>query len=176
MPTITLYHGTAHAFDLFDGRFTSRGVDPNSGLGIHLTEQPSVAADYAEIATKDAGAGQPVVLVVEAEITKMVLTSDATEFLGYEPGFFDPDTNISREDFVAARHTLQSEGFDGVAVDECSQADVSGTWVIFDPDRLRIVGRLTLEEAVEAEPADAFGIDFEERAIFPDGPSPISEK
>jgi hypothetical protein len=47
MPKITLFNGTAHAFDAFDERFILRGKYPNNALGIHLTKYPSVAAEYA---------------------------------------------------------------------------------------------------------------------------------
>lgn len=169
MPIIKLFHGTAQDFTAFDDRFTLRGADPNSGLGIHLTEHPSVAADYASLAMKDVGAKEPRVLVVEVDASRMALVSDVEEFLGYEPGFFDPDTNVSREDFVAARHTLQTEGFDGVTVDQCSMDDITGTWVFFDPSRLKIVGSMSLDVAYDADQSEYEGVIFETRTLFPDG-------
>lgn len=166
MATIRLFHGTAHKFEAFDTHFTMRGSEANSALGIHLTEVPGIAADYAELARKDAGASVPMVLVVEVEAARMVVVDDASEFLGYDQDLFDPETNIPREDYVAARHTLQAEGFDGVTVSGTGMDDLDATWVIFDPAALRIVGSLTIEEAYEEPEAEYEGVDFVGRPLF----------
>lgn len=166
MPTIRLFHGTAHEFSAFSDNFAERGDEANSGLGIHLTEHPGLAIDYAELATRDGGASNARVLIVEVEVSRMALVGDVLEFLGYHPEFFDPETNIPREEYVAARLKLEAAGYDGVAMDECWMDDLTGTWVMFDPSKLRIVGSLTVDEAMDAERSDFEGVLFEPVKLF----------
>lgn len=170
---IILYHGTASAFDAFDGNFEARGVEPNSALGVHLTESAPVAADYATMATADRGAGEPTVLVVEAEIRRACVCASREDFFGYcAEEFADALFLLGREAaaairrearprFAEARRKLLAEGCDAVAVDDIGD-DLAGVWVVLDPARLRIVGRLSPEEAYEAEDLpDLSGIAFD---------------
>lgn len=170
----TLYHGTAHQFTDFDPHFTLRGSEPNSGLGIHLTERPDLAAHYARLAAKDIHGVEPVVLIVEADVTKVGITNSAEDYLGRDPMIFDNATNQTREAFVLRRLELQDEGFDAFATEETEMGDVSGCWAVFDPTRLKIVGRITVEEAEELEVDPYFPeVDFEEITLFPhDAPAP----
>jgi hypothetical protein len=158
MPTITLFHGTAHAFCEFDREFAERGREPNSALGIHLIECPLAASQYARLAAGDRDAGTPFVLVVEADIDKAIVCTDRRAFLGFDRedeelavDVHGPDgLEIIREylhpRFAAARSTLMSQGYDAVVCDEIGD-DLTGAWVVFDSSRLRVIGRLTLEEA-----------------------------
>jgi hypothetical protein len=166
---IVLYHGTAKAFESFDDHFTLRGSEANSGLGVHLTERPDLAAHYASLATRDTHAGHPVVLIVEAEVSRVAIASSAADYLGRDPQIFDVETNRTREEFVARRHELEAEGFDAVVTDEVELDDVSGCWAVFDPSRLTIVGRMTLAEAMDIEADQYFPeVDFEAVELFDD--------
>ncbi|WP_327211366.1 hypothetical protein [Rhizobium leguminosarum] len=167
MARIVLYHGTANSFESFDEHFTLRGSEPNSGLGVHLTERPDLAAHYALLAARDLHGGDPVVLVVEAELSRVALVSSAVDYLGRDVEIFDVETNRSREEFVARRHELQDQGFDAVATEETALDDISGCWAVFDPTRLSIIGRLSPQVAEDLE-ADTFfpEIDFESIQLF----------
>lgn len=169
MARIVLYHGTANSFESFDEHFTLRGSEPNSGLGVHLTERPDLAAHYAVLAARDLHGGDPVVLVVEAELSRVALVSSAADYLGRDIEIFDVETNRSREEFVARRHELQGQGFDAVATEETELDDVSGCWAVFDPNCLAIVCRLPLQ-AAEGLEADAFfpEVEFESVMLFRD--------
>lgn len=169
MAKITLYHGTAGAFSAFDEHYTLRGSEPNSGLGVHLTERPELAARYAELAMGDAHAVRSIVLVVEAEVERAALLSSASDYLGRDPEVFDAAWNRTREEFVARRHELEAEGFHAVVADEVEMDDVSGCWAVFDASRLTIVGRMTPEEALGID-ADRYfpDVDFESVELFDD--------
>lgn len=166
MAKITLYHGTAHEFAQFDNRFTIRGTEPNSALGVHLTESPALAAEYAEMASRDIHGIRPRVLVVEATVSKVALVSSRVEFLGRPDAVFGHNHMRLHSEFVDARLELQSKGFDAIA-GEALGDDLIGAWVVFDASALRIVGELPVHVAQEMEDAELpMGIDFEGVSLF----------
>lgn len=167
MPTITLYHGTARDFVSFAPRFALRGTEPNSALGIHLTGNPRLAADYAELAAREGNAGTPKVLVVEARISRVALCDSEVDYLGRgDDDAFEATRPAS--DFVAARLRLQDEGFDAVMTD-VAKHDLADCWAILDPSRILIVESVTADEARSLEDADIFGIDCEAVRLHDDG-------
>lgn len=170
MATLTLYHGTAKDFPAFEERFALRGSEPNSALGIHLTEHPWLAADYAEMAARDLGAGEPRVLVVEVKVGRVAVCDSAGDYMGRE-GDDAFETTRPRSDFVEARLRLQDEGFDAVATGELG-GDLTGCWAVFDPARLRIVGRLSLDEAYDAPESDVTEAEYVGVSLFEDEPRP----
>lgn len=168
MAVVTLYHGTARQFTEFASDYTLRGSEPNSALGVHLTQSPSIAADYARLAAKDWHAGEPRVLVVEACVSKVGLVGSAADYLGRDPEIFDVETNRTRVEFVERRLELQAMGFDAVATEETEMPDVSGCWAVFDPVRLSIVGDMSLAAAGELDEyeMDFDGVEFESIELF----------
>lgn len=169
MSAIRLYHGTAHEFPEFTADFTLRGGEPNSALGIHLTESAANAAEYARLAAMDVHGGVPRVLIVEADISKVALVGSAADYLGRDPEIFDVETNRTRIEFVERRHELAAQGFDAVATSETELSEVDGCWAVFDPSRLKIIGTMPIEEAEELEEDIFFeGIEFEETTLFED--------
>ncbi len=168
MTKITLYHGTARDFQEFDSHFTLRGSEPNSALGIHLTESPSIAADYARLAAKDGHAAEPRVLIVGADVSKVGLVGSAADYLGRDPEIFDIETNRTRVEFIERRLELQDMGFDAVATEETEMYDVSGCWAVFDPARLSILGYMSVEAAdeLDVQAMDFSGVEFEHVTIF----------
>ena len=153
MPTLTLYHGTAHAFDDF-AEPTAVGVaEPNSALGIHLSESPYQAAEYAEMsARQDAGAGEATVLVCEVDLEKISIVDRLEDFFGYDPDTEAPLNDERREEvassFAAAREILLSEGVGAVVAEEMRD-DVTGTFVILDPSAIKIFERLSAEDVFD---------------------------
>lgn len=155
MTTLRLYHGTARGFVSFDDKFPLRGVEPNSALGIHLTEHPWLAAHYAMLGSRDAQSSLPRVLVLDVEISKAAVVSSAEDFLGRSMEMTSSGTAqvMSREMFAAARSRLEAEGFHAVAVDSPIE-DICGTWTVFDPSRIRIVEVASAEQAQNMESTD----------------------
>ncbi len=169
MTRIRLYHGTAHAFPAFDGHFTLRGTEPNSALGIHLTECPALAADYADLARRDGGAKRPVVLVVDAEIARVALCTSACDYLGRDGD--DPfKATRPASDFVAARLRLQGKGYDAVAVD-CGLDDLASCWAVFDPGHLTIVSVLDVDTAYDLEQGITPHLAYDEIRLHEDEPA-----
>lgn len=164
MARILLYHGTSARFEKFDDTFVSRGSEPNSALGHHFIEDPSVAAEYAWMSQVDKKSrGIPPesnstldsrVLVVEADISKIALLSSVEEYLGRDPDSMSLEDGFQRADFIAKRFELSSEGFQGVCIGETWDTQVSGAWCIWDTSCLKIVGELTIDEASEMERPD----------------------
>lgn len=172
MAVITLYHGTARPFTEFASDYTLRGSEPNSALGVHLTDSPSIAADYARLAAKDGPAGEPTVLIVEAEVSKVGLVGSAADYLGRDPEFFDVETNRTRVEFVERRLELQDMGFDAVATEGTELLEVCGCWAVFDPRSLSIIGQMSVEAAdeLDAQEMDFDGVEFERVVLFEDEP------
>lgn len=153
---IRLYHGTAHAFTAFGP--PGAGSEPNSALGIHLTEDPAVAAEYAETAARDSGASHPRVLVVEAAISRVALTSFDHRYLGTNPE--TGEQSATWADFAALRIDLSARGFDAAATD-CEREDLVGCHAIFDPSVLTIIGELTPDEAMAMDAIPSVGPLYE---------------
>jgi len=169
MAVIRLYHGTARSFSEFAPDYTLRGSEPNSALGIHLTECPANAAEYARKATGDLHGSQAKVLIVEVDVAKVAVIDSAADYLGRDPEVFDVETNRTRSEFVERRLELQAMGFEAVATSETELSEVDSCWAVFDPARVRIVGELSPDEADEMEADDGFqfdGVEFEGIALF----------
>lgn len=157
MVTVRLYHGTAHEFEAFDGRFALRGSEPNSALGIHLSEYPGTAAGYADLAARDTHGSRPRVLVLDVEIARAAVLSSAEQFLGRRLDAPFEAQEVTREEFVAARHRLEAEGFHAVVVDSPVEG-LCGTWTVFDPACIRIIAEMSVEEA---EDMDSDGAEWD---------------
>ncbi|NTF18179.1 hypothetical protein G6L37_07150 [Agrobacterium rubi] len=173
MTKITLYHGTARAFTEFTADYTMRGSEPNSALGIHLTECPVNAAEYARKAASDLHGSSPRVLIAEVDVGKIAVVDSAADYLGRDPEVFDPDTNRTRSEFVERRLELQAMGFDAVATSETELSEVDSCWAVFDPARIRIIGEMSVEEADDLDLDEGFqfdGIEFDAVVLFPQDP------
>lgn len=169
MARVRLYHGTAHRFPAFDDRFALRGTEPNSALGIHLTECPALAADYADLAARDNRAGHPIVLIVDAEIERVAVCTSAKDYLGRDPD--DPfETTRPASDFVAARLRLQDQGYDAV-VSDCGLDDLASCWAVFDPGRLSIVSAIDLKAARDLDEGSVPEFNYETVRLHEDVPA-----
>lgn len=163
MKTVTLYHGTSHDFEAFALSVNPDG-EMNSALGIHLTEKPELAAMYAERSGKDDGAGRSRVLIVEADVGRVALVDDQCSFYGRDIDG-ELDLGLTRWDFAAARERLMAEGFCALATD-IADDDLTGAWVVLDPSRLRIVGELSVDEAMDMEEPDSPDVRYERIELF----------
>lgn len=139
MTAIRLYHGTAHRFDAFRLTCDTRG-EPNSALGVHLTECPHLAAQYAEIAGRDLGSGEPVVLLVDAEVGKVGLLTCQASFFGGDLST-SPSKRTGVGSFARERERLMTKGFSAIALD-VAHDDLDGAWVLLDPRDAVIAGRI----------------------------------
>ena len=173
MAVIQLYHGTARPFSEFAPDFTLRGSEPNSALGIHLTECPANAAEYARMAARDLHGSHARVLIVEVDVSKVAVVDSAADYLGRDPEIFDVEANRTRSEFVERRLDLQARGFEAVATSETEMSEVDSCWAVFDPARIRIIGEMSPDEADEMEPDEGFqfdGIEFEGIVLFENEP------
>ena len=150
--TITLYHGTAHRFDGFSEASIGRGEEGNAALGVHLTGNLALAANYAELAMQDRGAVEPQILVVEVPIAKAMAVYDRGQFFGIN---HDAGVWRSKEDFAEVRRSLMAQGYDAVTTDVDEDNDIHDTWVILDPARIAVVGVMTVAEAKARADAEA---------------------
>lgn len=166
MAKVRLYHGTASAFEAFDDRFALRGTEPNSALGIHLTESPWLASCYAKLAAGYGGSAEPVVLAVDVDVERIAMISSRDDFIGRPEGMPLRSSDRQWSDYVSARQCLEDEGFHGVAGDELGH-DLLGAWVIFDPKRIEIVERISpvVAESMESDPFCP-DVEFVETALF----------
>ena len=63
-----LFHGTSKKILAFNADSIGLGADPNSALGVHTTDSPNYAADYADMSLAldlvDSNSSEPKVLVL----------------------------------------------------------------------------------------------------------------
>jgi hypothetical protein len=155
--TVTLYHGTAHDFSAFDESSVGRGGEGNAALGVHLTEDSSDAAEYAQSGVGDEGAGQGRVLVVEVDLESVVVISSPEDFFGQ----VDDDMFLGADHFAAIRQRLLVDGREAVVG---ANGTTAGIWVVLDPTRIRIVGQMTVDEAYDAESASEYdGVEMSDK-------------
>lgn len=128
---LMLYHGTGCVFHEFEARTLNRdddGVpsDGNSDFGVHLTASPHYAYEFAEFTFSENG----VVLIVEADLSKLYVVDSRDQYLDLTP-----------EQYAEWRERLIADGYEGVVADDIGE-DLREACVIFDPAKLRIVGHL----------------------------------
>lgn len=85
--------------------------------------------------------------MVESEVSNAFVVGCPNQFFG-----IDEHGCPAREqaDFTAVRQRLLAEGYDCVVTDS-SLGEHSGIWCVLDPSRLRIIGEMTPDQAVEAD-------------------------
>lgn len=155
-----MFHGTASYFPAFNDKSLLNGcaTEPNNRLGVWLTEDAFVAAEYAEIA------GAPPafegVLVIEVSVENVdAVCCNLIDFVG---GDLSEKSGLGRlgEIFALHAHTFGDEFDRGQAFAEARKAyiddGVEALWVdsgetpilaVFDPGNLSIRARLTSSEA-----------------------------
>ena len=91
------------------------------------------------------------VIVVEADLKRARVTCSVEEFYGV-----DDEGNKVRDasEYSALRSRLMAEGLDALVTDDIG--DDAGTWVIFDPNAIRIVGEMAVDDAYEATSASSY--------------------
>ena len=161
--TVVLYHGTARHFAGFTEASIGLGTEANSALGIHFTEDPAVAADYARSAGADAGAVFPYVLVVMVTVAKALVVTGRDDFFGHA----DMTPVAGKDGFASVRARLLADGFDAVVADDLGEG-ISGTWIILRPERIAIAGRMSLGEADNSAARSAYGrVEMVSGSLFP---------
>lgn len=142
-----VFHGTNAHFENFDlsaaASLTDANADANGALGIHLTDEPGEAAEYAE-AHGGREAGEPIVLAVIAPAENPYLDMDYYQFFGYEN---EEDAATDAAGFVWFRQALLRKGHDSVEYEDGEQHIL----VSLAPEKLRIVARLMPAEALDLQ-------------------------
>jgi hypothetical protein len=134
---LVLFHGTGGAFHEFAARSRNRSThgelgEKNCDFGVHLTAMPHCAYEYAW-QMQNASPQGGTVLVVEADIRKLYPISSRDLYLCLEP-----------EQYAEWRAELIEAGYDGVVADDLGD-DLHEACVVFDPRKLEIVGRLSID-------------------------------
>jgi hypothetical protein len=147
MSKVILYHGTSgDEFTHFDESSIGRGGDANSALGVHCTEHPAVAAGYADLGTSSDKPQKSRILILEVDLSRVKLTNSPVDFYGWSDQLRKTRTHA---DYSSLRVRLQSAGFQALVTDQIGEDD--GTWVIFDPSNIQIIGTMSFEEGFEAD-------------------------
>jgi hypothetical protein len=134
-----LFHGTSQDIEAFSEHAVGQGGDDNSALGVHLTDHAHHAAEYAQM-----GDGEGVVLIVMTPGKSPFTVSDHDLFFGLgEDG--SPDPNFGRAGFSEWRQELLSQGHDVVDYEDGN----GPITVALDPAKLLVVGRLSVDKAIE---------------------------
>jgi len=134
-----LFHGTAHAISAFTEASIGLGSDPNSALGIHTTDDPIYASEYAlRSQTIDTDTQEPTVLVIEYISSEQHYINHYEEFFGDE----DDETN-NKAYFSELRGELIEEGIDLVDFEGGDEGIVA----LLCPEKINIINRLTIEQA-----------------------------
>jgi len=134
-----LFHGTAAVFDRFSVTDGAKMNFGNCHVGIHLTTDPGVAADYAEYSERrESAPGR--ILVVEIDPGPLGIIIDRDAYLDMTT----QTAGIIRDEYP---------NLIGLIPDELGD-DLCGACLIFDPDRIRIVGELAGDLMADFEWSD----------------------
>lgn len=141
---ILLFHGTTDHIEKFTPQKSNNenGQDPNSTLGIHFTESPYSASEYAE--TKETISkvkGEPqegIIYVVEYSYKKFDIISSPEDFYGTE----EENTN-NHEHFKNLRKIYLEQGIDLIHF-EGGEEPIS---TCLNHENIKIIDRLTKKEA-----------------------------
>lgn len=137
------FHGSCQRLDRFCESKVGQGGDPNSVLGVFLTELVDSAIEYALYDKGDEG----YVHVVIAPSKKSLIIESHSDFFGY-----DMPSEEARAHFINLRERLIREGYDHILLDGFEDP-IS---VALHPQQTKIIARLTPEEA---EPLEALEME-----------------
>ena len=155
-----LYHGTAKAdFDSFDPNAVPQSKKPTGGgfndRGVFLTQQPKVASQYAEMASREIGGGEVMSVYARGKLLAMPrpLYNRLQDAMGVvrSGGTLSEVRRVFLEDDLAAlgvkwdaekEHVIDAikrSGFDGIRVpyDSRSGHQPAGEVMVFDPKNIR---------------------------------------
>lgn len=139
-----LYHGTRKDFDAFDPYMIGMGAEPNSALGVWLTQDPHIAAAYC---------GERRVVIAEIDAPKLAVGTDYRTAIWGATDLNPTDREVAWPLFEKARRELMEAGFDGVMFD-CPGTDLEGAVCIFDAAKLRITGAMDYPEEHDLLPLE----------------------
>lgn len=139
-----LYHGTRKEFDAFDPYMIGMGAEPNSALGVWLTQDPHIAAGYG---------GETRLVIAEVDAPRLAVGVDYQTAIWGGPDLHPTDREISWPRFEKARRDLMEAGFDGVMFD-CPGTDLEGAVCIFDASKIRITEVLEYPEEADLCPLE----------------------
>lgn len=144
-----MFHGTAHAFEVFSEQSIGKGADANSALGIHLAEFSEPASEYAQASAEHDREGA-IARVLVVALPARFPSRDLNNFFKF---FGEADAGISgvmdaldakdHTHFAAERQRLLALGHDVVDYEDGEQVIA----VALNPADLVIVGELTPEAA-----------------------------
>jgi len=131
---MVLYHGTTREFKKFDLSKAGRRDSGNMGRGVYLSKDPTFAMRYAEANAVKWGEGA-VVLKVDANLRKVADFGKFMSRLKEELGVGFPPKPNDPERSEILRQWFMEQGYDA------AESGSGNEIVVFDPTRLKIVGR-----------------------------------
>lgn len=157
-PPLIFYHGTTSPTPFQTFHPAPNRDCPTSALGIYLSEDPLIAAEYAQTADHQPETGR--ILSVLFAPTKTGIISSSETFFGENPDL-DP-TDHSR--FVEARHRLIRHGFDSLYLEDFAD-NIGRTWIVLCPALAVIVQSHPPSTAENLPETDTTNIPCEYSAI-----------
>lgn len=134
-----LFHGTSHDVECFSDVSVGVGSDPNSALGVHTTDFPESAANYAELSKAlDVDSKDPIVLVIRYLSAGQAYIDNYDEFYGT----YDDETN-NKAHFEQLRRDHIEGGVDLIDY-EGGEAPIT---TLLKPDKMTIIDKLTVKQA-----------------------------
>lgn len=145
------FHGTASSINKFSEDSIGLGFDPNSELGVHVSDCPAYASGYASKAAALNNEAEPRVYVIIYQSINPHYVHHYDEFYGCE----DNETN-TKEHFKELRADLIEDEFDLVEFDVDDDDPIS---TILHPEKAKIILSLTIDQA------NSLGEEFIEKGI-----------
>lgn len=139
-----LFHGTSRAFDEFSEDWIGKGGDANSALGVHLAEWPADSAEYAEISLSCEEGSNAHVLAVLCPAQNPKIEFNYFSFFGFSD---EEGQELDHAHFHRLRQSLITEGHDILDYEDGEQV----ICVALSPEPLKIIARLTPDEAIELD-------------------------
>lgn len=135
------FHGTSHLIKEFNESSIGKGGDPNSALGVHSTDEPAYACEYAELSCAlDSNSSESIILVLSYESTGSESTHDYDEFYGCH----EDETN-TKEHFSEKREDLLDNDID-IFEFEGGENNIT---TLLAPEKIKIIDKLSVGEATK---------------------------
>lgn len=138
-----MFHGSIEELESFSEDKIGKGGDPNSALGIHVTEIPSIAYEYASMQST-LEQKEPKLYIVEIDFNKEDFISSSEDFYGCD----DEDTH-HHEHFKILRKEYMESNIDIVHFEGGEEPSS----IVMSPKKAKIIqcinGKDNIKEFVE---------------------------
>jgi len=144
----SLFHGTNKKFDSFNISFAGARDWGDYGVGVYLSTTPGLAVSYAYEAVKNNGGGEPVVYMVQANLSNIANYDELMEGIRSVGVPENKDPSIFRDDGMQSRPEGDSRGITEFMTSRgFDSAMVGRQVVVYDPSLLTVIRVLPAAEA-----------------------------